>query len=118
MSPSSRKLLALITIEAHEDLLPVAQAEDWHTVIDLLRKTRTSFNTHWNGKHVLDLDDTPWVAGDEDLAALTHTQGDVVILFDSKYHMRENVPLYLDTDGSFYVLEDDIKELLSESGLA
>lgn len=109
-----KKLYLVIPIVRPEDLNAIAQSEGWHTRVDLLRKTGTSFNTHWNGKHVLDQDEKPWNASEEDIAALTNTNGEVVALSEGEYHISAAIPLLCDKDGSVYAAEDDLEDLLKE----
>jgi hypothetical protein len=118
MSNSAKKLFLVIPVREQGDLEPVVEAEEWHTVRDLLRKTRTSFNAHWNGKYVLDLDERPWRASPEEMEALHHGEGSVVAISDGTYHAVDSIPLFIDSDGSVYVLEDDISSFLQEIGLA
>jgi hypothetical protein len=112
MAEAPKKLLLVIPIGDQEDLLPVVNSEGWHTVKDLFKKTSTSFNVHWNGNHVLDQDEIPWKVTPEELASLVKSEGRVVVLSDGKYAISENIPLYTDRDGSVYVLEDAVEELL------
>jgi hypothetical protein len=109
---SVKKLLLLIYIEAQDDLLPVVESEGWHTTKDLFRKTGTSYNQHWNGQYVLDQDEIPWKASDDELEKLTAFKGRVVVVSDGKYLISEEITLYQDTDGSAYALESDIEPLL------
>jgi hypothetical protein len=112
MAEAPKKLLLVIPIGDQEDLLPVVNSEGWHTVKDLFKKTNTSFNVHWNGNYVLDQDEIPWKVSPEEIAALVESQGRVVVVSDGKYTISEDIPLYTDRDGSVYVLEEAIEELL------
>ena len=67
---------------------------------------------HWNGKYVLDQDEIPWKASDEELESLTTVTDRVVVLSDGKYLVSDEITLYKDTDGSTYALERDIETLL------
>jgi hypothetical protein len=111
------KLLMLIRVENQDDLLPVVESEGWHTVQDLFRKTGTLYNRDWNGKFVLDQDERPWKATDEELASLNRLQGKVVVISEGKYHISTQVPVYKDRDGSVYVAEADLSRFLSKIGL-
>ncbi|MDQ7784789.1 MAG: hypothetical protein RDU20_18040 [Desulfomonilaceae bacterium] len=113
MARLQKKLLLVIPVEVQDDLLPVVESEGWHTVKDLFRKTDTSYNRDWNGKYVLDQDEIPWKVSNEELLCLTPAQGDVVVISDGKYHLAEKLTLFKDTDGSFYVMEDDLEGLFS-----
>lgn len=110
---SVKKLLLLIYVDVQDDLLPVVESEGWHTIKDLFRKTGTSYNQDWNGKYVLDQDEIPWKASDEELEALTTFTDRVVVLSDGKYLISEELTLYRDTDGSVYALESDLETLLA-----
>jgi hypothetical protein len=112
MKQEFKKLLLLIPIRVQDDLLPVVESEGWHTVKDLFRKTNTSYNTHWNGNYVLDQDEIPWKASQEEIASLVKSQGRVIVLSDGKYHISDEIAFYTDRDGSVYVLEDDVQGLL------
>lgn len=112
MAEAPKKLLLVIPIGDQEDLLPVVNSEGWHTVKDLFKKTSTSFNVHWNGKYVLDQDEIPWKVGPEEMDSLEKSAGQVIVVSDGKYTISEDIPLYTDRDGSVYVLEDAIEELL------
>jgi hypothetical protein len=111
MAESTNKLLLVIPIREQEDLLPVAKAQEWATVKDLFKKTSTSYNTHWNGKYVVDLDEIPWKATKEELDSLEKSHGKVIVLSEGNYHVSEKLNLYNDTDGSVYVLEKDVEQL-------
>ena len=104
-----KKLLLVIPVRTQEDLLPVVESEGWHTVKDLFRKTDTSYNTNWNGNYVLDQDEIPWKATEEELSALQKSKGRVVVLMDGKYNISEKIELYNDSDGSVYVLEGNVE---------
>lgn len=112
MKQELKKLLLLIPIRVQDDLLPVVESEGWHTVKDLFRKTNTSYNTHWNGNYVLDQDEIPWKASQEEIEALQKSEGKVIVLSDGKYYISEQTTLYKDRDGSVYVLEGDVQALL------
>jgi hypothetical protein len=112
MARSQKKLLLVIPVGVQDDLLPVVESEGWHTVKDLFKKTGTSYNRDWNGKYVLDQDEIPWKASDEELLSLISAAGDVVVISDGEYHLAENLTLFKDTDGSVYVTEDDLEGLL------
>ncbi|MFH0821315.1 MAG: hypothetical protein V2B18_01080 [Pseudomonadota bacterium] len=112
MSQPFRKLLLVIPIASQDDLLPIVESEGWQTVRDLFRKTGTSYNTHWNGKYVLDQDEKPWKITGEELLSLRRAAGRVVVVTEGDYGISKEIPLYVDTDGSTYVLEDDIQLLL------
>lgn len=109
-----KKLYLVKQIVRPEDLGEIARSEGWHTRTDVLRKTGTSFNTHWNGKNVLDQDEKPWNASDEDIAALQKTSGEVVALSEGKYFVSHTIPLFADTDGSIYAAEEDLEDLLKQ----
>jgi hypothetical protein len=111
MKESVKKLLLVIPIRIQEDLLPVVESEGWHTIKDLFKKTDTSYNTHWNGNFVLDQDEIPWKATKEEIDSLSQTDGRVVVIDDGKYSISEKVTLFADTDGSLYVLEEDVAAL-------
>jgi hypothetical protein len=113
MSESTTKLLLVIPIRVQEDLDAVVQSEDWHTVKDLFKKTGTSYNTHWNGNYVLDQDEIPWKVSPEEIAALTESEGRVIVVSEGKYGITGSIPLYSDRDGSVYVLEKDVEEMLA-----
>jgi len=104
-----KKLLLVIPVRTQEDLLPVVESEGWHTVKDLFKKTDTSYNTNWNGNYVLDQDEIPWKATEEELNALHMSKGRVVVLMDGKYNISEKIDLYNDSDGSVYVLEGNVE---------
>jgi hypothetical protein len=109
MTASQQKLLLVIPIGVQDDLLQVVESEEWYTVIDLFRKTGTSYNRDWNGKHVLDQDEIPWKVSQEELASLKQAKGDVVVITDGKYNLAESLTTYQDTDGSVYVMEHDLE---------
>lgn len=117
MTDDSNKLLLLFRVENQDDLLPVVEAEGWYTAQDLFRKTRTMYNRDWNGKFVLDQDERPWRADDEELASLKKMSGQVIVLSEGQYHISDDVPLYKDTDGSMYVMEKDVLGFFKEIGL-
>jgi len=112
MAQLQKKLLLVIPVGVQDDLLPVVESEGWHTVKDLFKKTSTSYNRDWNGKYVLDQDEIPWKVSNEELLSLTPAEGDVVVISDAKYHLAEKLTLYKDTDGSVYVMEDDLEGFL------
>jgi len=105
----AKKLLLVIPVGSQEDLLPVVESEGWHTVKDLFKKTSTSYNANWNGNHVLDQDERPWKATEDELNALRKSRGRVVVLSDGKYNISAKTDLYIDTDGSVYVLEEEVE---------
>ena len=109
MKEPFRKLLLVIPIRCQEDLQLVVESEGWHTSKDLFRKTATSYNANWNGNYVLDQDEIPWKATEEELNALKKSSGRVVVLLDGKYNISEKIGLFVDSDGSVYVLEEDLK---------
>jgi hypothetical protein len=113
MPATTNKLLLVNMIQSQEDLMPIVEASGWYTAIDLFRKTGTSYNTHWNGKYVLDLDEKPWNASDEEIASLGKTKATVVVLFDTNYQISEEIGIYVDSDDSAYCLADDVEDLLS-----
>ena len=104
-----KKLLLVIPVRSQEDLLPVVESEEWHTVRDLFRKTDTSYNSDWNGNYVLDQDEIPWKATEDELNALLKSKGRVVVIVDGKYNISEKVDLYTDSDGSVYASEEDLE---------
>lgn len=112
MAEAPKKLLLVIPIGEQDDLLPVVNSEGWHTVKDLFKKTSTSFNVHWNGNYVLDQDEIPWKVSTEEIEALEQSGGRVVVVSDGKYTISDDIPLYTDRDGSVYVLEEAIEDLL------
>lgn len=114
MKESVKKLLLVIPIRTQEDLLPVVESEGWQTIKDLFKKTGTSYNTNWNGNYVLDQDEIPWKATQEELNSLQKTKGKVVVLSGAKYNISEKIELFSDTDGSVYVQEEDLEEFFSE----
>ncbi|MGB6065577.1 MAG: hypothetical protein WBG50_12265 [Desulfomonilaceae bacterium] len=109
MKTPIKKLLLVIPVRSQEDLLPVVESEEWHTVKDLFKKTGTSYNTHWNGNYVLDQDEIPWKATQEEVDALQKSKGRVIVLSDGKYNISEKIDLYTDSDGSVYVSEEDVE---------
>ncbi len=117
MNQSGHRLLLVIPIRGQADLKPVLESEGWHTVHDLLRKTSTLYNRHWNGKHVLDQDERPWNASDEEFGSLKRFTGQIVVLVEGKYNVSRAVSLYRDRDGSTYALEDDLRHFLTKIGL-
>ena len=112
MKQPIRKLLLVIPIRGQEDLMPVVESEGWHTTKDLFRKTGTSYNTHWNGNYVLDQDEIPWKATREEIETLEKSKGRVVVLYEAKYGITDQINLYTDKDGSVYALEENLKHLL------
>ncbi len=113
MPETIKKLLLVIPIRLHEDLTPIIESEEIATIQDLLRKTSTSYNTHWNGNYVLDQEEIPWKATEEELSSLQRISGKVVVLSDMKYFVSQALTLMADTDGSVYVLEDDIENIIN-----
>ncbi len=113
MKTPVKKLLLVIPVRSQEDLLPVVESEGWHTVKDLFRKTDTSYNTNWNGNYVLDQDEIPWKATEEELSALHKSTGRVVVLVDGKYNISDKTNLYNDSDGSVYVLEENVEKFFA-----
>lgn len=114
MKETVKKLLLVIPIRTQEDLLPVVESEGWQTIKDLFKKTGTSYNTNWNGNYVLDQDEIPWKATQDELNSLQKTKGKVVVLSGAKYNISEKIELFSDTDGSVYVQEEDLEEFFSE----
>ncbi len=112
MKEEIKKLLLVIPIKLQEDLEPVVESEGWHTIKDLFTKTGTSYNTHWNGNYVLDQDEIPWKATQEEISSLQPTKGKVVVLNGADYSISDKLTLLTDTDGSVYVFEDDIQSLI------
>jgi hypothetical protein len=112
MKQEFKKLLLLIPIQVQDDLLPVVESEGWHTVKDLFRKTNTSYNTHWNGNYVLDQDEIPWKASEEEIACLEKSRGRVVVLSEGKYLLSDEITFLTDRDGSVYALEEELQPLL------
>lgn len=110
MKTPVKKLLLVIPVRSQEDLLPVVESEGWHTVKDIFKKTDTSYNTNWNGNYVLDQDEIPWKAAEEELSALHKSTGRVVVLVDGKYNISDTIDLYNDSDGSVYVLEENVEK--------
>jgi hypothetical protein len=107
----TQKLLLVIPIKLQDDLAQIVESEGLHTVSDLLRKTGTSYNSHWNGNYVLDQDEIPWKAGADELSQLAKTSGRVIVINNMEYGITENVTLFKDTDGSYYVLEEEVNSL-------
>jgi hypothetical protein len=114
MKEPVKKLLLVIPIRVPDDLAPVVESEEWHTVKDLFKKTGTSYNTHWNGNYVLDQDEIPWKATPEEVDALEKIKGRVIVLNGVNYHITEKVTLYTDKDGSVYVMEEDVASFLED----
>jgi hypothetical protein len=114
MKEPVKKLLLVIPITKPDDLMPVVVSEGWHTTRDLFKKTDTSYNTHWNGKYVLDQDEIPWKASPEEVDSLKQSSGCVVVVQESKYHVSDSITLYTDTDGSVYVGEEDVQGFFEE----
>lgn len=112
MKQEFKKLLLLIPIRVQDDLLPVVESEGWQTVKDLFRKTNTSYNTHWNGHYVLDQDEIPWKASEEEVGCLEKSRGRVVVVSEGKYQISEEITFFTDRDGSVYALEEDVQPLL------
>ncbi len=112
MKETVQKLLLVIPINVLDDLQPIWESEGWNNSKDLFRKTSISYNIHWNGNYVVDQDEIPWKASREELSELKESEGCVVVLSGSEYKISEKVALYCDRDGSFYVLEDNVKSLL------
>jgi hypothetical protein len=117
MSEHQKKLLLVIHIRTQVDLLPIVEGEGWHTAKDLFRKTSTLFNRDWNGKYALDLDEKPWLVSEQEFAKLKTRKGRVVALAAGKYHVSDDVPLYVDSDGTPYALADDLKGFLGKIGI-
>lgn len=117
MNTDTVKLLLLIRVETQDDLLSVVESEGWHTVQDLFRKTGTLYNRDWNGKYVLDQDERPWYATDEEFGSLKKFKGKVVVISEGRYHISRQVAVYKDKDGSAYALENDLSRFLTNIGL-
>lgn len=109
MSASETSLLLVIPIREQDDLLPVVESEGWYTVKDLFKKTGTSYNTHWNGNYVVDQDEIPWKATEEELNSLAKISGRVIVLSGATFNISESLPLFADSDGSVYVRERDLE---------
>ncbi len=114
MKEPVKKLLLVIPIQKPEDLMPVVVSEGWHTTRDLFKKTSTSYNTHWNGNYVLDQDEIPWKASSGEVDSLRQSSGRVIVVLESKYSISDSITLYSDTDGSVYVVEEDVQGLFEE----
>ncbi len=112
MSQNEIKLLLVVYISSQDDLQFVVEAEEWHTVQDIFKKTGTSFLRDWNGNYVLDLDEIPWKASPEELNSLKIVEGRVIAVIGSKYKISESTKLYKDK-GSVYAIENDVKDLFS-----
>ena len=112
MSRKEIKLLLVVPINSQQDLQFVVEAEEWHLVQDIFKKTGTSFLRDWNGNYVLDLDEIPWRASPEELEALQIIEGRVIAVIGSKYGISEIIRLYKDKE-SVYALENDVKDLLN-----
>ncbi|MCX5874575.1 MAG: hypothetical protein NTY51_15260 [Deltaproteobacteria bacterium] len=110
MSQKETKLLLVVPIRSQEDLQFVVEAEEWHTVKDVFKKTGTSFLRDWNGNYVLDLDEIPWKATQEELQVLEIIEGRVIAITESEYKISTLKKLYKDKE-SFYVLENDVTDL-------
>jgi hypothetical protein len=113
MKNSIKKLFLVIPVQAQDDLLPVVESEGWYTVTDLFRKTGTSFNSHWNGNYVLDQDEIPWKATQEEINSLAETNGRVIVLSGVKYNITDPIMLLQDKDGSVYVFEEQVEDLIN-----
>jgi hypothetical protein len=107
----THKLLLVIPIKLQEDLTQIVESEGLHTVSDLLRKTSTSYNAHWNGNYVLDQDEIPWKATTDEVNQLTKADGRVIVINNMEYGITENIALFKDKDGSYYVLEEEVSSL-------
>jgi hypothetical protein len=112
MSRNEIKLLLVVPISSHDDLQFVVEAEEWHTVQDIFKKTGTSFLRDWNGNYVLDLDEIPWKASSEELNSLQIVEGRVIAVIGSEYKISQQTKLYKDKE-SIYALENDVKDLFS-----
>ncbi|MFH0959730.1 MAG: hypothetical protein V1897_13610 [Pseudomonadota bacterium] len=112
MSRNEIKLLLVVPITNQDDLQFVVEAEEWHTVQDIFKKTGTSFLRDWNGNYVLDLDEIPWKASPEELDSLKIVEGRVIAVIGSKYRISQNTNLFKDKN-SIYALEKDVNHLLS-----
>jgi hypothetical protein len=110
MSEKEIKLLLVVPIGSQEDLQFVVEAEEWHTVQDVFKKTGTSFLHDWNGNYVLDLDEIPWKATPEEVGSLKVIKGKVIAVNESKYKISQPKKLYKDKE-SVYVLESDVVDL-------
>lgn len=110
MSEKEIKLLLVVPIGSQEDLTFVVEAEEWHTVQDIFKKTGTSFLRDWNGNYVVDLDEIPWKATPEEVGSLKVIEGKVIAVNESKYKISQPKKLYKDKE-SFYVLESDVVDL-------
>ncbi|MCL5125767.1 MAG: hypothetical protein M1511_14955 [Deltaproteobacteria bacterium] len=112
MSGKEIKLLLVVPITNQEDLNFVVEAEEWHTVQDIFKKTGTSFLRDWNGNYVIDLDEIPWKATPEELNALEIIEGKVITITESKYRISTPKKLYKDKQ-SVYVIETDVTDLFN-----
>ena len=112
MSGKEIKLLLVVPITNQEDLNFVVEAEEWHTVQDIFKKTGTSFLRDWNGNFVIDLDEIPWKATPEELNALEIIEGKVITITESKYRISTPKKLYKDKQ-SVYVIETDVTDLFN-----
>ncbi|MGC8603325.1 MAG: hypothetical protein ACP5VS_06535 [Desulfomonilaceae bacterium] len=112
MTQKEIKLLLVVPISRQEDLDFVVEAEEWHTVQDIFKKTGTSFLRDWNGNYVLDLDEIPWKATNEELHSLKVIEGKVITIIESKYNISKAVKLFKDK-GSIYVMETDVADLFT-----
>ncbi len=112
MSGKEIKLLLVVPITNQEDLNFVVEAEEWHTVQDIFKKTGTSFLRDWNGNYVIDLDEIPWKATLEELNALEIIEGKVITITESKYRISTPKKLYKDKQ-SVYVIETDVTDLFN-----
>ncbi|MGC8659934.1 MAG: hypothetical protein ACP5U1_12755 [Desulfomonilaceae bacterium] len=110
MSRKEIKLLLVVPITNQDDLNFVVEAEEWHTVQDIFKKTGTSFLRDWNGNYVVDLDEIPWKATSEELNSLEIIEGKVITITESKYKISSPKKLYRDKQ-SVYVLETDVADL-------
>ncbi len=112
MSQKEIKLLLVVPIATQEDLKFVVEAEEWHTVQDVFKKTGTSFLRDWNGNYVLDLDEIPWKATPEEIHSLKVIEGKVIAVSESQYKISAPKKLYKDKE-SVYVLETDVADLFN-----
>ena len=112
MSQKEIKLLLVVPIATQEDLNFVVEAEEWHTVQDIFKKTGTSFLRDWNGNYVVDLDEIPWKATSEELQSLKVIAGKVIAVIESQYKISTSKKLYKDKE-SVYVLEADVTDLFN-----
>lgn len=112
MSQKEIKLLLVVPIATQEDLNFVVEAEEWHTVQDIFKKTGTSFLRDWSGNYVLDLDEIPWKATPEEIQSLKVIEGKVIAVSASQYKISTPKKLYKDKE-SVYALETDVSDLFN-----